>query len=351
MSKLFLSCDLTGSTAFKQRPRSSGDTPWQKVFLQFYREFPQRLYAQQRQLDADNLQFDLWKAVGDELIFTCDVQSETDICVAVDVWIATLRAYKASNLQAEDRSGLGVKGGIFLGTFPGPDSESTIPLKPGTESSGMDVVTLNSLALTAGDRDTSLYLFDYFGPSIDTGFRVTSKCTARYLTLSVEVAYALALMHPVPHSDGKYCYPDLKLMDSIELKGVWGGRDYPVFAIDLDHDDAVHLAMSKFLPTTASPEDVQKLCEACYTSDGWPFLMYLPDSALGRFAIPPVDPLEGLTERAPDPLSGGETVPDEASDTVKYVPSQVPTRPVDGSGRTDERRTVRMLTSPSTALQ
>lgn len=328
VSKLFLSCDLTGSTAFKQRPRKDGDTPWQKVFLQFYREFPQQLYAQQKKQDADNLQFSLWKAVGDELIFTCDVTSETEICVAVDVWIATLREYGTTNLQKEDRSGLGVKGGVFLGTFPAPDYESTIPLTPGTETSGLDVVKLNNAALAEATRDTGKYLFDFFGPSIDTGFRVVNKCNARYLTLSVEVAYAMVLMHLTPHDGGKYAYPGLKLMESMELKGVWGGRDYPVFAVDLEHADAVNEAMAKFLSETAQPQDIKKLCEACYTDARWPFHMYLPNSLLGGFRQRSKDdPLAEYLKRAPDPMDGGESLPTEQTDAVDVLPPDAPTRP------------------------
>lgn len=336
VSKLFLSCDLTGSTAFKQRPRSDWDTPWQKVFLQFYREFPQRLYAQQKEHDADGLQFDLWKAVGDELIFTCDVTSEPEICDAVDVWISTLRAYKANNLQKEDRSGLGVKGGVFLGTFPGPDHESTIPLTPNTESSGLDVVMLNKAALAESKRDTEKYLFDFFGPSIDTGFRVVNKCNARYLTLSVEVAYAMVLMHLTPDGDNKsYSYPGLKLMESMELKGVWGGRNYPVFAVDLEHADSVNEAMAKFLPGTTRPENILALCEACYKSEGWPFHMYLPKSTLGRFGQKSEDPLAEYLKRAPDPTDGGEMVPTDESDTVDELPADAPTRPTSESSTTN----------------
>lgn len=337
MSKLFLSCDLTGSTGFKQRSGKTGDTPWQKVFLQFYREFPQHLFAQQKELSSDDLQFELWKAVGDELIFTCSVESEVEICRAVDVWIATLAAYKSNSLQAEELTGLGVKGGIFLGTFPGPDSESTIPLKPDTESSGEDVVTLNAAALAREPRDTGSYLFDFFGPSIDTGFRVIGACSARFLTLSVEVAFALALVHEASYGDGKYQYPGLKMMASRELKGVWGGRDYPVFAIDLDHQDSVHIAMSRFLPATASIGDVKALCEACYHSEGLPFFMYLPKSSHGRFLEVPTDPLAGLASRAPDPGPGDESMADDPNDGAD-APEDLPTRPAADDGSSSVAR-------------
>jgi hypothetical protein len=62
VSKVFLSVDLTGSTAFKQRPFDP-KSPWQKVFLHFYREFPQVLY-QQQQDDPASGSFHHWVLIG-----------------------------------------------------------------------------------------------------------------------------------------------------------------------------------------------------------------------------------------------------------------------------------------------
>ncbi|MBB1055965.1 hypothetical protein G6020_00795 [Dietzia sp. B19] len=330
-SKLFLSCDLTGSTAFKQRPKNGdGAPPWQKVFLQFYREFPQQLFAQRKDYGC-SIDFELWKAVGDELIFTCDVSAETDICDAVSVWVRTLSAYKEDNLQHEGQSGLGVKGGVFLGTFPGPDHESTIPRSPDSESSGRDVVVLNREALLTADREVEKYIFDFFGPSIDTGFRVLSRCSSRYLTLSVEVALALALMDRTPWGSGgpggEYTFPNLLLLESMELKGVWGGRSYPIFALDLEADDPVNAATKKFLPSTATQDDIKQLCEACYDSSGWPFRMYLPESKLGRFGEVPTDPLADYLDRAPDPAEGGEEMAPDFQNPVEVPEDKLPTRP------------------------
>lgn len=122
-SLLFLSCDITGSTAFKQR-RSA---PWLRTFLSFYREFPQQLGDLLAEADRP-LRFDLWKAVGDEMIFTCAVDDERDVDLAVRLWLAAMDGYE-----------------------------------------------LNRSALEL--RDLTAYQYDYFGPSIDTGFRVT-ECSS-----------------------------------------------------------------------------------------------------------------------------------------------------------------------------
>ncbi|MEN3124107.1 hypothetical protein [Janibacter sp. LM] len=307
-SRLFLSCDITGSTAFKQKPDPDPASPWQKVFLQFYREFPQEIYAQQTALEVTDLVFSLWKAVGDELIFTCDVTSEIDIYRATQVWAAVLTEYKAKSL---DDTGLGVKGGVFLATFPGPDSESSIPRLPVDERSGQDVVILNHETVSAR-RAESKYLYDFFGPSIDTGFRVLSKCSERYMTLSLEVAYALGSLHCTPGPDkGKYQSRNLLMLDNLELKGVWSGNPYPLFAIDLQSGSGVNTALRKFSSAQHDVDLIHDLCEACYTSDAWPFKMYLPNSKNGHFNKRPVDPLAAYMAQARQAEEGAESVPSE----------------------------------------
>ncbi|WP_284753198.1 hypothetical protein [Arthrobacter sp. efr-133-R2A-120] len=311
-SLLFLSCDLTGSTHFKQNQAKNGvrgnESPWQKTFLQFYREFPQELALKQVELGTEGLQFDLWKAVGDELILTCPVVSENDIYNAVRTWIATIKDYANNSLAG---TSLGTKGGAFIATFPGPDSESSIPRNPKDETSGGDVVELNKGAL-AGNRSHSKYLYDFFGPSIDTGFRVLSKCSARYFTVSVEVAYALACAHLSPRPDrDEFLSEDLVLIGAEELKGVWGGQPYPLFAIDLDHGSDLNKAYSKFVSNGAAPEDVMELCRACYLSAGWPFVLYLPDAKNDAFKTLPADPLAGYKSES---TVGSESVPTDARD-------------------------------------
>lgn len=317
VSKLFLSCDLTGSTAFKQQPLTDPAPPWQKVFLQFYREFPQELYRQQKELDSDHLSFSLWKPVGDELLFTCDVRDELQIFDAVTTWHTTMRAYKEKSL---DDTSLGVKGGAFIATFPGPDSRSSIPRNPESEVSDGDVVVLNDNA-TRRRASHSKYLYDYFGPSIDTGFRVLSKCTERYMTLSVEVAYALSLLHfDVGPDSGRRNVGNLILLDSLELKGVWGGKSYPLFALDLQAETDIAKAYRDISPHSQDTKAIHKLCAAHYSEPGWPFKLYLPDSTNGHFSVPQSNPLEGYLTNASVSTAGAETLAAEPTNPRSLAP-------------------------------
>lgn len=304
-SRLFLSCDLTGSTAFKQRSDHQPESPWQKAFLAFYREFPQRLELERVRLDGSDLKFELWKPVGDELLFSCEVGSEKDIRSAVTVWLAAMSAYEANSL---DDTPMGVKGGAFIATFPGPDYESTIPRVPEAETSGRDVVVLNDEA-TNGRRSTTKFLFDYFGPSIDTGFRILSKCSARYFTLSLEVAYALSSLHI--HTDGNDSSAksdDLMFLDSIELKGVYGGNLYPVCALDLEANGVVNQAYRKFGADRYDIQNLHELCKAHYLSAGWPFKLYLPRGLNGQFQVAPTDELSEYVRQHAGSSAGAESV-------------------------------------------
>lgn len=308
-SLLFLSCDLVGSTHFKQQRKL-----WQKVFLSFYREFPQILGEITRE---ENFEpgFSLWKAVGDELIFTVVVTSEDQIFRAVRIWIRAMASYETNVLSDID---LKTKGGAFVATFPGPDSESSIPRDPEMEKSDKGVVELNDEALASRSSD---YLFDFFGPSIDTGFRVFSACSNRFFTLSVEVAWAIA---QCALDDGvrtdNHPLDDLRLLDAREFKGVWNGREYPLFALDLHSEDPVNMALSKIRSDGVSPLDVVNLCRECSQKHDWPSKLYLPDSSHMEFHTVPEDSLEELRANSMD---GAETVPPD-SETGESLEADAP---------------------------
>lgn len=276
-----------GSTHFKQT-----EPGWQKIFLSFYREFPQILAQADRAMSAaggPGTAFQLWKAVGDELIFEVDVVDEKDVSRAVRVWLDAMTQYESQSLS--DRS-LALKGGAFIATFPGPDSESSIPRNPTVEISDEPVVILNSRAL-AGHRAHTKFLFDYFGPSIDTGFRLFSLSSRRYFPLSIEVAWAMALAANEAAvnkiDEDLHRTTDFIHHGSHVLKGVWNGREYPVFAIDREDADAVHLAMAKMNGGTMESSQIIDVCHACDADPKWPFRLYLPGSVNPAFTASPDD--------------------------------------------------------------
>lgn len=291
-SLIFLSCDLVGSTQFKQSQASSppivagGGRYWQEVFLEFYRGFPQMVATVAKEFEDDGQSsksivkagsFTLWKPIGDELVFTVEVKSEYDVAYAVRVWLETLHRYEADQLSD---SPLKTKGGAFIATFPGPDSRATIPVNPEIETSNDDPVELNDKALQE-EQDRNNYTYDYFGPSVDTGFRLFSACSHRYFTLSVEVVYAMTHLQTanVPAELGIFGCSDLVFLDGKEFKGVWNGREYPLFAIDRHQEEPVNKAISNLFGASPDPGKVKALAHACLTDSQWPSRLYLPSGS------------------------------------------------------------------------
>lgn len=312
-SLLFLSCDLVGSTSYKQV-----ENQWQAAFLAFYRQFPQKIGDVANELDV-SLEFHLWKPIGDELIFTVHVEHEDDVYDAVVVWLQAMAEYETETLS---KTSMGTKGGAFIATFPGPDSESSIPRDPSAEDSDKSPILLNDEALS-GQRKYRSYLYDYFGPSIDTGFRILSRCTPRHFTLSVEVAWALLRSHRDQEIDRPLDHLDF--LEQTSLKGVWRGRDYPVFALDRHHADGVNETLKALVGTKIDLNAAEKVCKACVSRDDWFSGIYLPKSGDPDLRRRPVDSLAEARKEEVTSMEGGESLPeDEDTDSGSDLPEQAP---------------------------
>lgn len=298
-SKLFLSCDLVGSTAFKQ-----SNSSWQRVFLSFYRQFPQMLEEQiQRKRDevgADNFDVDLvlWKPIGDELVFTVVVRDETSIRHAIDAWLEAMSEYERGPLK---HFPLMTKGGAFLAVFPAPDDMVSIPRLAAVEDSYRAPEILNREAINASNADQ--YIFDYCGPSIDTGFRIINACSERFFTLSLEVAWAYMAAYEARTADS---YEPLTFLGKKPFKGVWGGREYPLFAMDRHCTEDVNRAIRNLEKTgSLTLQEVDRLARACRRTDGWHGAIYLPNSDRAEFKhcvpVAPDLPAENEMEGAESP--------------------------------------------------
>lgn len=324
-SVLFVSADLVGSTGYKQRVPG-----WQKIFLSFYREFPQYVQSARNSASsissADRLKFNLWKAIGDELIFEIQVHDENEVSAAVRIWLEALHDYEKEVLADAN---LSLKGGAFIATFPGPDSESTIPRQPESETSDEAVVLLNAKALK-GTRAYKKYLYDYFGPSIDTGFRIINHASQRFFTLTVEVAWTIAsaahTANAAPETDKKVHHvEDFTFQGLFSLKGVWSGREYPIFAIDRQFDDPLNKAVKHLASNGIDPGVVLNVCSACHQDDGWKGAIYLPESNSDHFKITPKDAMRELME-SESTHDGAESAPSDAVDpnVGSPLPSNAP---------------------------
>jgi hypothetical protein len=257
-TRLFLSADIAGSTAFKQR-RSDDSTPtarWGKSILSFYRDFGQN-FLEKLKLAKNAVEQQLskyapcerplfWKAVGDEVLFCVELLDERQGYVVLAAWINAAREYKKT-LQ-KDR--LDIKLAAWVATFPTPNFEVLLPRALNghdtPQASSGDPLLENWDDLEryySGDIDFQRdHTLDFIGPAMDTGFRIAQLSTTRKMAITPELARLVAVTHDgfknQPHLNSMYKL-DLRYQGRINLKGVSDPSGYPVFWLDTaDADDA-----------------------------------------------------------------------------------------------------------------
>lgn len=226
--RLFLSVDLSGSTAFKNSDsgevRHDGAAPkWVTVFQQFYTDFPALFRDEYHQQTNGTVGNDgcpkLWKAVGDELVFCGRISNKKAGAVALSAFINTLHRYR-KKLQDEDVN-LNLKGAGWLAAFPEPNRAVQLRLKDG------DPDLLSASEALEHSADKSPFEYDFLGKAIDTGFRVAGTAKPEQLVLSVQLARLLA---STPTGSG---FGHIIRFDRPKsLKGVNRDEPYPMLYID-----------------------------------------------------------------------------------------------------------------------
>ena len=262
--RLFFSADIVGSTAFKQKPEGVGgsrpgaDPTWFSTVLSFYHQaeksFNEHWNNYQKAIGSseDVAHWfgpapDVWKTVGDEVLFTKRTEHPMQALMAIHAWCQTL-----SDLRQQLRSkyGLDVKSCVWLADFPLKNQEVVLGhSKPNGED---DFAHLNREALKAfyisDGANKKLLLRDFIGPSIDTGFRLGAFASPRKLIISLELAHLLATEQAHAESNGGWHSRGPSAIKKFsfrydgkhQLKGVLAGSPYPVFWIDLDPESSIH---------------------------------------------------------------------------------------------------------------
>lgn len=281
--RLFFSADIVGSTAFKQKPQAvkangelDGGFPlWFNTVLAFYHQAEQSFshnwtsFEKSCGGDATVSHWfgsapELWKTVGDEVLFTKQVEHPAQAIVCCHAWIRTLDDLRQ---QLKER-GLDVKSSAWLADFPLRNQEVVLrgTLDNETLERADDEYPYNNqLSLEAYyDDQTRNVIRDYIGPSIDTGFRLGGLASTRKMVISLELAHVLSVEQAKSDRNTRlYSFGALSLRKfdfrydgRVSLKGVLGGSPYPVVWIDLDPENEVHRAEDEVLGT-AKPSAAQ----------------------------------------------------------------------------------------------
>lgn len=234
-----MSVDLVGSTAFKSKYGEVRDPKepypiWLNRTKNFYRLFPQILvthYGEFLSVLAGSNSFkeyppQVWKTVGDEIIFCVRLISLEHLACCIRAFIKALATYGKSinSLEAE----LDVKGCAWIASFPAPNvtiisaSRTTID-KLITEVGGQ---LYEEDEIQADIRPGS---YDFLGKQIDTGFRISKFAQTHELALSVDLAWLLTLLRQRDLIDCHFTFRGREA-----LKGVISGVPYPIITVQTE---------------------------------------------------------------------------------------------------------------------
>lgn len=240
--RLFLSVDLTGSTAFKHKSQNALE--WIKAFRIFYEQFPillrsnylditQHEHRNLSKVEKDNGYPRLWKTVGDEILFCCTVSSLCQLGVCIDAFVKTLIDY--GKIASGD--GLNTKGNAWVASFPTPNC-SIKPIKI-SDIKSRHTQKKNNHSLPTEDIELSIdedpSNFDFLGKGIDAGFRISKNSAINTLTISPGLGILLCECKNLGRMS-KF-NTSMRLTEMQEFKGVANNHPYPVLTIDTYRDD------------------------------------------------------------------------------------------------------------------
>lgn len=283
--RLFLSVDLVGSTKLKQKgsfpiaPPKDGQklvefgSDWFSPVAEFYREFESTFTLKWDHYDktiAPSCKWSsgpspfLWKTNGDELLYVKEVHEAHEVYACIKCWMDALKDYRRS--LKRNSSSLDVKATAWLAGFPITNHEVIFSKKVAGQSASLDLgrgAFFNHLyhldRWYQGEEGKPDLTIDFIGPSVDTGFRLAQIATPRKFPISVELALLLSKVMPPTEMNG---YLSFFFEGKRELKGVMGGKPYPVFWIDTMGDDPLIIAEDLISNIAPSGRDqIRSYCE------------------------------------------------------------------------------------------
>lgn len=249
--RLFMSVDVQDSTAFKQQADEQNPAPWRGDFFAFFWTFPNEL---EKKMPADARHPQVWKFLGDEIVFSLKLTQLDDASTALRAFRDTVANFEPIGVKRKLR----LKGSAWIAGFP--VGNAVVPVDRGE-----------------GRTDE-----DYIGPSMDTGFRLSRLASQRKLVVSVELAWLL--LH-LPASKSKL---PLHYEGRCQLKGVMEREGYPFIWTDLFHQKRPPLIAAEDALKASKPAKLSALrtfCERYIRQHGEPrFVPFIPSKFDSRTA-------------------------------------------------------------------
>ncbi|MGS1053165.1 hypothetical protein ACVCIC_30875 [Burkholderia glumae] len=298
--RLFMSVDITGSTQFKQllshsphkgaaSHKEEGEEgapsePWLSPILEFYEQisavFEDQWKAVAKHASEEPHEWvvgdrpTVWKAVGDELIFTKILTDHRQAYLSVLAWLRTIHAYRQR--IKEHSAGLDLKCAAWIAGFPINNAEVILDHQSSSGLTGCDdgdyifgnLARLHSAnsgpqpSSGSSSARSATGIRDFIGPSIDTGFRVASVASPRRFVLAADLAFMLS--HTTGNLPSSWTFDKLEFYyeGRKDLKGVTNGTPYPIFWVNAVPPDPLMEIEDRIEgrePTAAS--EVKTFCE------------------------------------------------------------------------------------------
>jgi hypothetical protein len=318
--RLFLSVDLVGSTALKQSHQTALKTddkttegyvsePWFSPIAQFYKQI-ERLFAREWQAYVDGAARQvgwptgsapqLWKSAGDELLYIKVIEDHREAWACVACWKRAIDEYR-SQLVAQYPS-LDLKCTAWTAGFPIINTEIVFSKKLDLREIGDDddplYINLYLLHEFEKDPDSPNLTKDFIGPSVDTGFRLCALSTPRKFVVSVELAIMLVQAIRSKPTDIAEMNLNFRYDGRVSLKGVLGGKQYPIFWIDMANDTGIERLEDRLITASnINTDDIKAFCEAFFTSHSSSIMIpYIRGSSDPYFAKIPKRHIERLTK-------------------------------------------------------
>jgi hypothetical protein len=214
---LFFSFDLVNSTQFK----IANPSTWPLVIMRFYE-------LAISQLNTRFATPQVWKFVGDEVLFFSRISSKHDLFKALNAAYASAKSTTdiLHSQFPKTKDLLAVKSTVWIAKAeslqPGEIEDFTRDFARGDEFAKNIVIDGAFTSRVAG--------VDFLGPEIDVGFRISKYALRQRLVVSADLAWLLYRFR-VDHSEIEN---QLRIVSFELMKGVWGARHYPVIWFESD---------------------------------------------------------------------------------------------------------------------
>jgi len=196
---LFFSFDLVNSTSFKNTVKQ-----WGKIFDGFIKQ-------SKKLMEEDFPSARIWKMIGDEILFYLQVNSTNVLYEAPEKTFNILqKCIEFINKEPEVKSNLSIKATIWAAVVNDSEEKDT---------------ELNTNIIVK-DRNFDEFLFDFLGPDIDIGFRISKFAKNSILVIEAKLACLITKLET--EMEREHISEYMRIVSYEELKGVWNGRRYPI---------------------------------------------------------------------------------------------------------------------------